>query len=84
MKIVNQHFINGRFVDSHGQETVDIHNPATGELIGRSGSSTNSSSTRGRDTRSWSAITRSTCPGVLARGSAGGLVTLHSYSRHPE
>ena len=36
MKIVNQHFINGRFVDSHGQETVDIHNPATGELIGRS------------------------------------------------
>jgi aldehyde dehydrogenase (NAD+) len=36
MKIVNQHFINGRFADSHGQETVDVHNPATGELIGRS------------------------------------------------
>jgi aldehyde dehydrogenase (NAD+) len=36
MKIVNQHFINGTFVDSHGQETVDIHNPATGGLIGRS------------------------------------------------
>jgi aldehyde dehydrogenase (NAD+) len=36
MKIVNQHFINGRFADSHGQETADVHNPATGELIGRS------------------------------------------------
>jgi aldehyde dehydrogenase (NAD+) len=36
MKILNQHFINGRFTDSHGQETVDVHNPATGELIGRS------------------------------------------------
>jgi aldehyde dehydrogenase (NAD+) len=36
VQTVNQHFINGRFVDSHGQETVDIHNPATGELIGRS------------------------------------------------
>ncbi|MFJ4691505.1 aldehyde dehydrogenase family protein [Streptomyces sp. NPDC088766] len=36
MKIVSQHFINGRFVESHGQETVDVHNPATGELIGRS------------------------------------------------
>jgi aldehyde dehydrogenase (NAD+) len=36
MKIVNQHFINGRFVDSHGQETADVRNPATGELIGRS------------------------------------------------
>ncbi|MFE5083821.1 aldehyde dehydrogenase family protein [Streptomyces mirabilis] len=36
MKTVSQHFINGRFVDSHGQDTVDVHNPATGELIGRS------------------------------------------------
>ncbi|MFD7056860.1 aldehyde dehydrogenase family protein [Streptomyces mirabilis] len=36
MKTVNQHFINGRFVDSHGRDTVDVHNPATGELIGRS------------------------------------------------
>jgi aldehyde dehydrogenase (NAD+) len=36
MKTVSQHFINGRFVDSHGTRTADIHNPATGELIGRS------------------------------------------------
>jgi aldehyde dehydrogenase (NAD+) len=36
MKIVNQHFINGCFTDSHGRETVDVRNPATGELIGRS------------------------------------------------
>ncbi|MCT9933624.1 aldehyde dehydrogenase family protein [Planotetraspora sp. A-T 1434] len=36
MQFVSQHFINGRFVDSHGQDTIDIHNPATGELIGRS------------------------------------------------
>lgn len=36
MKIISRHFINGRFVDSHGQETADVHNPATGELIGRS------------------------------------------------
>jgi aldehyde dehydrogenase (NAD+) len=36
VKTVSQHFINGRFVDSHGQDTVDVHNPATGELIGRS------------------------------------------------
>lgn len=35
MHTLNQHFINGRFVSSHGQETVDVHNPATGELIGR-------------------------------------------------
>ncbi|AKQ17211.1 MULTISPECIES: aldehyde dehydrogenase family protein [Pseudomonadota] len=35
MHILNQHFINGSFVSSHGQETVDVHNPATGELIGR-------------------------------------------------
>lgn len=34
MKTVGRHFINGRFVDSHGRETADIHNPATGELIG--------------------------------------------------
>ncbi|MFF4653056.1 aldehyde dehydrogenase family protein [Streptomyces sp. NPDC001380] len=36
MITVNQHFIDGRFVESHGQETVDVRNPATGELIGRS------------------------------------------------
>jgi aldehyde dehydrogenase (NAD+) len=36
VKTASQHFINGRFVDSHGQDTVDVHNPATGELIGRS------------------------------------------------
>ncbi|WP_247537252.1 aldehyde dehydrogenase family protein [Ralstonia pseudosolanacearum] len=36
MRTVSKHFIDGRFVDSHGQEAIDIHNPATGELIGRS------------------------------------------------
>ncbi|MFC8247752.1 aldehyde dehydrogenase family protein [Streptomyces chartreusis] len=36
MKIISRHFINGCFVDSHGQRTADVHNPATGELIGRS------------------------------------------------
>lgn len=35
MNILNQHFINGELVDSHGQEVMEIHNPATGELIGR-------------------------------------------------
>ncbi|MDB5756110.1 MAG: aldehyde dehydrogenase family protein, partial [Massilia sp.] len=35
MKTLTQHFINGGLVDSHGQETVDIYNPANGELIGR-------------------------------------------------
>ncbi|HFJ9613156.1 TPA: aldehyde dehydrogenase family protein [Stenotrophomonas maltophilia] len=35
MKILNQHFINGRLTDSHGQETLDVFNPATGEQIGR-------------------------------------------------
>ncbi|SCF44740.1 aldehyde dehydrogenase family protein [Micromonospora mirobrigensis] len=31
---VNQHFINGQFVDSHGQEAIDVYSPVTGELIG--------------------------------------------------
>jgi aldehyde dehydrogenase (NAD+) len=35
MKIANQHFIGGQFVESHGRETIDVHNPATGQLIGR-------------------------------------------------
>ncbi|MFJ7998640.1 aldehyde dehydrogenase family protein [Streptomyces sp. NPDC096310] len=34
MRNASQHFIGGQFVDSHGQETIDVHNPATGELIG--------------------------------------------------
>lgn len=33
--ILDQHFIAGRLVGSHGQEVVDITNPATGALIGR-------------------------------------------------
>ena len=36
MNTVSQHFIGGRFTESHGQETIDVHNPATGELIGHS------------------------------------------------
>ncbi|MFD3505792.1 aldehyde dehydrogenase family protein [Streptomyces sp. NPDC058678] len=34
MYIANQNFIGGQFVDSHGQERVEVHNPATGEVIG--------------------------------------------------
>jgi aldehyde dehydrogenase (NAD+) len=35
LNILDQHFIGGRMVASHGHEHMDIHNPATGELIGR-------------------------------------------------
>jgi aldehyde dehydrogenase (NAD+) len=35
MKNINQHFINGEFVDSHGTETQEIFNPATGQIIGK-------------------------------------------------
>jgi len=35
MKLITQHYINGQFVDSHGQETFDLFSPSTQELIGR-------------------------------------------------
>jgi len=35
LDILDQHFVGGRMIASHGQERMDIHNPATGELIGR-------------------------------------------------
>jgi aldehyde dehydrogenase (NAD+) len=35
MKFVTQHYINGRFVDSHGTETLDIINPTDRTVIGR-------------------------------------------------
>jgi aldehyde dehydrogenase (NAD+) len=35
MKVVTQHYINGAFVDSRGQELMEILSPATGEPIGR-------------------------------------------------
>lgn len=35
LNILDHHFIGGRMLASHGQERMDIHNPATGELIGR-------------------------------------------------
>ncbi len=30
MKIINQHFINGKFVPSHGTEIQELYNPSTG------------------------------------------------------
>ncbi|CDG83390.1 aldehyde dehydrogenase family protein [Janthinobacterium agaricidamnosum] len=35
MKMVNEHYINGRFVASHGTEVMDIINPASGAVIGQ-------------------------------------------------
>lgn len=35
MQNLTQHYINGQFVDSHGQETFDLINPSTQALIGR-------------------------------------------------
>jgi aldehyde dehydrogenase (NAD+) len=35
MKVVTQHYINGAFVESRGQELMEIRSPATGDLIGR-------------------------------------------------
>lgn len=35
MKQYTQHYINGRFVDSKGQEKFDLYNPATGKLAGQ-------------------------------------------------
>jgi hypothetical protein len=33
--VLDRHFIGGRFVDSHGREVIDVHNPADRVLIGR-------------------------------------------------
>jgi aldehyde dehydrogenase (NAD+) len=33
--VLDQHFIGGHFVSSHGREVMDIFNPANGTLIGR-------------------------------------------------
>jgi aldehyde dehydrogenase (NAD+) len=35
MKTITKHYINGDFVDSLGQETMDLINPSNGEIIGR-------------------------------------------------
>ncbi|MGH8156759.1 MAG: aldehyde dehydrogenase family protein [Rhodanobacter sp.] len=35
MKSITQHYINGRFVDSHGTEVLDLVNPANKAIIGR-------------------------------------------------
>lgn len=35
VRIASQHFIGGQFVNSHGQEVVNVFNPANGDLIGR-------------------------------------------------
>ncbi|WP_413737534.1 aldehyde dehydrogenase family protein [Sodalis sp. RH21] len=35
MKFITQHYINGRFVDSHGREVLDLVNPSNRALIGR-------------------------------------------------
>ena len=33
--VLDKHFIDGQFVNSHGREVVDIYNPANGALIGQ-------------------------------------------------
>jgi aldehyde dehydrogenase (NAD+) len=35
MREITQHYINGRFVESHGTETMEIVSPTDGTLIGR-------------------------------------------------
>jgi aldehyde dehydrogenase (NAD+) len=35
MKYITRHYINGRFTESHGAETMDLINPANKNLIGR-------------------------------------------------
>ena len=35
MKLITQHYINGKFVNSHGTETMDIINPTNREVIAR-------------------------------------------------
>ncbi|HLF52640.1 aldehyde dehydrogenase family protein [Flavobacterium sp.] len=34
MKIINQIYVDGAFIEPHGKETQDLYNPATGEKIG--------------------------------------------------
>jgi aldehyde dehydrogenase (NAD+) len=35
MQTITKHFINGEFVESHGTDVVEVHNPKNNELIGR-------------------------------------------------
>jgi aldehyde dehydrogenase (NAD+) len=35
VKIIDSHFFGGVFVASHGQETIDVRNPTSNELVGR-------------------------------------------------
>lgn len=35
MKTISRHYINGEFVESHGQETADLINPSTQDVIGQ-------------------------------------------------
>ncbi|WP_145950044.1 aldehyde dehydrogenase family protein [Paenibacillus sp. Y412MC10] len=35
MKVIDQHYINGRFVPSQGRETMDLISPVTEEVIGK-------------------------------------------------
>ncbi|VIO74988.1 3-succinoylsemialdehyde-pyridine dehydrogenase [Bradyrhizobium ivorense] len=35
MRIIEHNYIDGRFVEPHGRELFDLHNPATGAVIGR-------------------------------------------------
>ena len=35
MRIIEHSYIDGRFVEPHGRELFDLHNPATGAVIGR-------------------------------------------------
>jgi aldehyde dehydrogenase (NAD+) len=35
MKVINTHYIDGSFVESHGREVMDIIKPTNGRLIGR-------------------------------------------------
>lgn len=33
MRLIDRIFIDGRFVEPHGTDVFDIHNPATGAVI---------------------------------------------------
>ncbi|MGC1301834.1 MAG: aldehyde dehydrogenase family protein [Caulobacteraceae bacterium] len=35
MRLIDQIYIDGQFVEPHGRELFDLHNPATGEVIGQ-------------------------------------------------
>ncbi|WP_426440753.1 aldehyde dehydrogenase family protein [Bradyrhizobium genosp. P] len=35
MRVIEQIYIDGKFVEPHGHELFDLHNPATGEVIGQ-------------------------------------------------